>query len=171
MKKTLPTLYAGEGGCVPTILVHVSSLVSLSCSASSSSSSWSLSPFPLREQLLAAAVGGAVVVAMVIAISFPSPLLSPAVTVLVIGLRPLVPSLLVLVLACPVPWFCCHGSTSFSSQLLTAMGCRWPSLLVLHRPAPLSLLSAIIHCPDPLSTLRTGVHSGGVSVGVLAHCK
>ena len=131
----------------------------------------SSSPFPPREQLLVAAVGGAVVIAvvvvvvmvvvvmvvvvvivMVMVVSFSSPSLSPTVAILIVGLCPLVPSLLVLVSAYPVPWFCCRGSTSFSLQLLIAMGCRWPSLSVPRRPAPLSLLSAVIRCPDPLST-------------------
>jgi hypothetical protein len=107
-----------------------------------------------------------VVIVMVVVVLFSSPSLSPAIAVLVVGLRPLVPLLSVLVSACPVPWFCCHGSTSFSSQLLTAMGCGWPSLSVPRCPAPLSLSSAVVGCPDPLSTPRTGVRSGGVWVSV-----
>jgi hypothetical protein len=56
-------------------------------------------------------------------------------------------------------------------QLLTAMGCGWPSLSVPCCPALLSLSSAVICCPDPLSTPRAGVRSGGVWVGVLSRGK
>src|ERR1700733_1581593 len=73
----------GGGEYGPAILVHVSlSSVPLPSSVSSASALWSLFPFLPCSQLLAAAFGGAVlVVAMVIAILFSSPSLSPIVAI------------------------------------------------------------------------------------------